>query len=87
MTLSLGAHDPETYPESAAEVTPRWRELLRERLTDARVLQVFGEAVGVLAVRDTTVLHLAVLPGHARRSFGTALLTAPRRAVIAARRP
>lgn len=61
-------------PYPVADVTRRWRRLLHDPTVRVHVLEHDGEAVGVVAFDTDTVRHLAVLPEHTRRGFGTALL-------------
>jgi len=66
---------PDRYPYPVAEVTRRWRRLLRDPRVRVVVLEKDGEPVGFVAFDDdATVRHLAVVPDHARRGYGTALL-------------
>jgi ribosomal protein S18 acetylase RimI-like enzyme len=60
------------YP--VAEVTARWRRLLRDRLVRVHILEVSEEPAGFVAYDDDTVLHLGVVPELVRRGHGTALL-------------
>lgn len=65
---------PEEHPYPVAEVTRRWRRLLRDRRVRVRVLEHDTEPVGFVAFDADTVLHLGVSPEHTRRGYGTALL-------------
>ena len=65
---------PEDYPFPATEVAQRWRRQLRDRLCWVYVLELKEEPVGFVAFTADTVLHLAVLPEHRRRGYGSALL-------------
>ena len=62
------------YPYPVAEVTRRWRRLLRNPRIRVAVLEKDGEPVGFVAFDSSTVLHLGVLPDHTRRGYGTSLL-------------
>jgi ribosomal protein S18 acetylase RimI-like enzyme len=65
---------PERHPYPVAEVTRRWRRLLREPQVRVLVLEKDGEPVGFVAFDDVDVRHLGVVPDHTRRGYGTALL-------------
>jgi ribosomal protein S18 acetylase RimI-like enzyme len=65
---------PEEYAYPVTEVTRRWRRLLRDRFARVHILELFDAPVGFVAFNDDTVLHLGVVPHHARRGYGSALL-------------
>jgi ribosomal protein S18 acetylase RimI-like enzyme len=65
---------PDRHPYPVAEVTRRWRRLLRDPQLRVVVLEKDGEPVGFVAFDETTVRHLGVVPDHTRRGYGTALL-------------
>ncbi len=62
------------HPYPVAEVTRRWRRLLRDPQVRVVVLEKDGEPVGFVGFDDTTVRHLGVDPEHTRRGYGSALL-------------
>ena len=65
---------PAQYPYPDSAVTRRWRELVRNRLAHAYVLEVHDNPVGYVAFDGDTVHHLGVAPDHTRRGYGSALL-------------
>lgn len=65
---------PEEYPYPVTEVTRRWRRLLRDRFVRVHILELDDVPVGFAAFDAQTVRHLGVLPHHARRGYGSALL-------------
>jgi ribosomal protein S18 acetylase RimI-like enzyme len=65
---------PEEYPFPLTQVATRWRRLLRDRLSWVYLLELKEEPVGFVAFTADTLLHLAVLPEHRRRGYGSALL-------------
>jgi ribosomal protein S18 acetylase RimI-like enzyme len=62
------------YPYPVAEVTRRWRRLLRDPRVRVHLLEKVDEPVGFVAFDTDTVLHVGVLPDHSRRGYGTALV-------------
>jgi len=65
---------PELHPYPADEVQRRWQDLLRDRLTEVRVLDQSGTPIGFVAFNADTVRHLGLLPDRTRRGYGSALL-------------
>ena len=65
---------PEEHPYPVAEVTRRWRRLLRDPQVRVHLLELGSDPVGLVAFDADTVRHLAVSPEHNRRGYGTALL-------------
>jgi GNAT superfamily N-acetyltransferase len=65
---------PAEYPFPAAEIAKRWRRLLRDRLVWVHILELYDVPVGYVAFSVDTVHHLAVVPQHLRRGYGSALL-------------
>lgn len=65
---------PDRFPYPVADVTARWRRLLRDRTVAIRVLEVQGEPIGYLAYDSEALRHLGVLPEHMRHGFGSWLL-------------
>jgi GNAT superfamily N-acetyltransferase len=65
---------PAEYPFPAAEIATRWRRLLRDRLVWVHILELYDVPVGYVAFSVDTVHHLAVVPQHLRRGYGSALL-------------
>jgi len=65
---------PEEHPYPVAEVTRRWRRLLRDPQVRVHLLEHDADPVGFVAFDATTVRHLGVAPEHTRRGYGTALL-------------
>jgi ribosomal protein S18 acetylase RimI-like enzyme len=65
---------PEEYPYPVTEITRRWRRLLRDPRIRVHVLERDTEPVGFVAFDATRIRHLGVLPDHARRGYGSALL-------------
>lgn len=65
---------PDEYPYPSAEVTKRWRRLLREPKVRIFVLELLDAPVGLVAFTADTVLHLAVVPHQMRRGYGSALM-------------
>jgi ribosomal protein S18 acetylase RimI-like enzyme len=65
---------PEEYPYPVTEITRRWRRLLRDPRIRVHVLERDTEPVGFVAFEATRIRHLGVLPDHARRGYGSALL-------------
>jgi ribosomal protein S18 acetylase RimI-like enzyme len=65
---------PQQYPYPASAVTQRWRDVLRDRLMHAYLLEIKDSPVGYVAFDGDTVHHLGVAPNYQRRRYGTALL-------------
>jgi ribosomal protein S18 acetylase RimI-like enzyme len=65
---------PQLYPYPVTAFTRHWRQLLRDHLMHAYLLEVHESPVGYVAFDDDTVHHLGVVPDHTRRGYGSALL-------------
>jgi ribosomal protein S18 acetylase RimI-like enzyme len=65
---------PQQYPYPVSAITQRWRQVLRDRLTQTYLLEVQESPVGYVAFDSNTVHHLGVVPDHTRRRYGTTLL-------------
>ena len=65
---------PEQYPYPTSAVARRWRQLLRNRLMHAYLLEVRNGPAGYVAFNGDTVHHLGVVWDHQRRGYGSALL-------------
>jgi ribosomal protein S18 acetylase RimI-like enzyme len=65
---------PEQYPYPAADITRRWRHVLRNRLMHAYLFELSDGPVGYVAFDVDTIHHLGVVPQHTRRGYGSALL-------------
>ena len=66
--------DPDEHPYPVTAVTKRWRRLLHDRRTRVYLLELTDSPVGFVAFDADQVRHLAVLPHHSRRGYGSALL-------------
>ena len=62
------------YPYPTSAVARRWRDVLRDRLMHAYLLEIKDSPVGYVAFDGDTVHHLGVAPNYQRRGYGTALL-------------
>jgi len=65
---------PEEFPYPVNDITRRWRRLLHNRHVRVYLLELFDTPVGYLAFDSDTIRHLGVVPQHARRGYGSALL-------------
>jgi GNAT superfamily N-acetyltransferase len=65
---------PKQYPYPTSAVSWRWRQLLRNRLMHAYLLEVGDSPVGYVAFNGDTLHHLGVVSEHQRRGYGSALL-------------
>ena len=65
---------PEQYPYPTSAVARRWRQMLRNRLMHAYLLEVRDSPVGYVAFNGDTVHHLGVVSDHQWRGYGSALL-------------
>jgi ribosomal protein S18 acetylase RimI-like enzyme len=65
---------PKQYPYPTAEISRRWRRLLRDGRTHVHILQLNDEPVGYVAFGGGWLQHLGVLAEHTRRGYGSALL-------------
>jgi ribosomal protein S18 acetylase RimI-like enzyme len=65
---------PEQYPYPAADITRRWRHVLRNRLMHAYLFELSDGPVGYVVFDVDTVQHLGVVPQQTRRGYGSALL-------------
>jgi ribosomal protein S18 acetylase RimI-like enzyme len=65
---------PQHYPYPTSAVDRRWRQLLRNRLMHAYLLEVRAGPAGYVAFNGDTVHHLGVVSDHQRRGYGSALL-------------
>lgn len=67
---------PEQYPYPVAQVTTRWRRLLRDRTVRVFVLEGEDDPLGFVAFScsQAEVLHLGVVPHRTRSGYGSALL-------------
>lgn len=65
---------PEDHPYPVTAVTRRWHRLLHDRSTRVYLLELEDSPVGFVAFNSTNVHHLAILPHHGRRGYGSALL-------------
>jgi ribosomal protein S18 acetylase RimI-like enzyme len=65
---------PGQYPYPASAVARRWRQVLRDPLIHAYLLELPDAPVGYVAFDADTVHHLGVVPDRTRRGYGSALL-------------
>ena len=65
---------PVEYPYPVAQVTARWRRLLREPTARVYVLDHQDEVLGFVTFSRAEVLHLGVVPHRTRLGYGSALL-------------
>jgi ribosomal protein S18 acetylase RimI-like enzyme len=65
---------PEQYPYPAAAIVRRWRQVLRNRLMRAYLLELSEGPIGYVAFDGDTVHHLGVVPEQTRRGYGSELL-------------
>ena len=65
---------PEEIPYPVTQVTRRWGRLLHDGSARVYLRELADNPVGFVAFNSASVLSLAVLPHHARRGFGSALL-------------
>lgn len=65
---------PEEFPYPVREVTTRWRRLLHDPTARVFVLTDDDDALGLVAISGSEVLHLAVVPHRTRLGYGSALL-------------
>lgn len=65
---------PQQFPYPTSAVARRWRQLLRNRLMHAYLLEVPDGPAGYVAFNGDTVHHLGVVSNQQRRGYGSALL-------------
>ena len=65
---------PEQYPYPVAQVTGRWRRLLRDHRSHVFVLDHDDGPLGFVAFSGAEVLHLGVVPHGTHQGYGSALL-------------